>query len=405
MEEGQRRPGVEQGRGGAVGDMMDVDGSDDVEQVSGGDTSVSSSTTTSTADPRVTDPIIPASPLNTPTTLGTTPATPQTRPASSYPPWLPPSSFTFPFVPLSPTSGLLYNPTTGTVYHISFPSPTGGSGAPTTTAQPRASPSAIVSLPPITHISPATLALHPHCPVCLEAFRRGDQTLTGPQAVVARKQVFHRACAEQWLERSNACPVCRWELPTGDAGYDVGVEERNGKRVEEWRRAHTAGTGTGVEAPVEAGAGGDGGLKGVPTGTKEIGWANLTLETVAAPTRSPLESIPSPDTSPTSTSSLQRPAFASRLPSIRIRSDTIDALPPAPTLYLPGCSYRFNTFCLSRSVRVRGWEDEAKLVEKGELDGVIVRCPVCRRAGTVEMVEEGSEEQGVWVGVGWAEAA
>ncbi|KXS12124.1 hypothetical protein M427DRAFT_35014 [Gonapodya prolifera JEL478] len=124
------------------------------------------------------------------------------------------------------------------------------------------------------------------------------------------------------------------------------------------------------------------------------------------PYRNPLESIPSPDTSPTSTSSLQRPAFASRLPSIRIRSDTIDALPPAPTLYLPGCSHRFHTFCLSRSVRVRGWEDEAKLVEKGELDGVVVvRCPVCRRAGTVEMVEEGSEEQGVWEGVGWAEAA
>ncbi|KXS14772.1 hypothetical protein M427DRAFT_32757 [Gonapodya prolifera JEL478] len=74
--------------------------------------------------------------------------------------------------------------------------------------------------------------------------------------------------------------------------------------------------------------------------------------------------------------------------------------------YLSGCSHRFHTSCLARSVRVRGWKEEAAIVEKGELEGVVVRCPVCRRAGTVENVEEGNEErEGVWEGVGRAEAA
>ncbi|GBG75339.1 hypothetical protein CBR_g19973 [Chara braunii] len=93
---------------------------------------------------------------------------------------------------------------------------------------PPASGAAIASLPAVTvmpsstrevcmsssnsqeHCSPVECSI---CRELLDAWTTGRQMPCG--------HVYHQGCIFSWLKRRNSCPVCRYELPTDDAKYEL----------------------------------------------------------------------------------------------------------------------------------------------------------------------------------------
>lgn len=63
------------------------------------------------------------------------------------------------------------------------------------------------------------------CTICLEKLSPGDSALRIPCG-----HLFHEDCVRTWLQSSNQCPMCRYELPTEDAGLEKGRRERMASR-------------------------------------------------------------------------------------------------------------------------------------------------------------------------------
>jgi Ring finger domain/PA domain len=53
------------------------------------------------------------------------------------------------------------------------------------------------------------------CVICQEVFAVGATFVRLPCS-----HLFHTECAKMWLQRRSTCPMCRFELPTGNADYD-----------------------------------------------------------------------------------------------------------------------------------------------------------------------------------------
>lgn len=64
-----------------------------------------------------------------------------------------------------------------------------------------------------------------------------SSSATLPLLLMPCDHLFHEPCIRAWLSRSNACPLCRYELPTDNPEYNRGVEERN-HRVAETQPRH-----------------------------------------------------------------------------------------------------------------------------------------------------------------------
>ncbi|CAG9787247.1 unnamed protein product [Diatraea saccharalis] len=60
-----------------------------------------------------------------------------------------------------------------------------------------------------------------NCPICLKAFNSGDKATKMPC-----NHVFHPACILTWLDKTNSCPFCRYELPTDNEGYEAFKKEK-----------------------------------------------------------------------------------------------------------------------------------------------------------------------------------
>ncbi|EZA49733.1 hypothetical protein DMN91_007710 [Ooceraea biroi] len=67
------------------------------------------------------------------------------------------------------------------------------------------------------------------CPVCLKEFEVDDKAKLMPC-----QHVFHQECIIPWLQKTNSCPLCRYELPTDDEDYEMYRKEK--KRAVERER-------------------------------------------------------------------------------------------------------------------------------------------------------------------------
>ncbi|KAF5830946.1 hypothetical protein DUNSADRAFT_13802 [Dunaliella salina] len=74
------------------------------------------------------------------------------------------------------------------------------------------------------------------CSICTEVLQVGDQVQSLP---CHKTHLFHPACLHPWLSKSNACPVCREELPTDDLDYEA-EKERKAEQEKERRGAQNA---------------------------------------------------------------------------------------------------------------------------------------------------------------------
>ena len=88
---------------------------------------------------------------------------------------------------------------------------------------PPASKRAIRQLPSIS-VTPDDL-IDPNnreCCICLSDVQVKDVMCRMPYC----GHLFHRLCIEDWLSRHCTCPICRVELETEDANYEIGRRER-----------------------------------------------------------------------------------------------------------------------------------------------------------------------------------
>ncbi|TVU32881.1 hypothetical protein EJB05_24644, partial [Eragrostis curvula] len=75
-----------------------------------------------------------------------------------------------------------------------------------------ASRAAVEALP---EVAPSEEEASSGCPVCKDGIEAGQLVVRLPC-----KHFFHGDCIRPWLAIRNTCPVCRYELPTGNAEYD-----------------------------------------------------------------------------------------------------------------------------------------------------------------------------------------
>ncbi|KAK1296834.1 E3 ubiquitin-protein ligase RING1-like [Acorus calamus] len=54
------------------------------------------------------------------------------------------------------------------------------------------------------------------CAICNDEMRAGTRATRMPC-----RHTYHGECIKRWLARRNSCPLCRFELPTDDAGYEA----------------------------------------------------------------------------------------------------------------------------------------------------------------------------------------
>merc|ERR1719277_2434427 len=73
------------------------------------------------------------------------------------------------------------------------------------------------------------------CSICLDELVAGEPALRIPCG-----HLFHEECVKDWLNKSNECPVCRFELPTDDAEYEKGRRQRMADRKIRLRREDIA---------------------------------------------------------------------------------------------------------------------------------------------------------------------
>ncbi|XP_050294028.1 E3 ubiquitin-protein ligase RNF181 [Anthonomus grandis grandis] len=97
---------------------------------------------------------------------------------------------------------------------------------------PPASKEAVESLEDATVTQTGT-----QCPVCLKEYTTGELTKKMPC-----NHEFHPGCLLLWLQKTNSCPLCRFELPTDDEEYEAERKEkiRAKERVHDLENLHNS---------------------------------------------------------------------------------------------------------------------------------------------------------------------
>lgn len=109
----------------------------------------------------------------------------------------------------------------------------GAQAAQQSTARPAASKLVRASLPRVK-VTPYDIASNesPECSICLD-----ELTIGQPAIRIPCGHLYHEDCVKEWLEKSNECPVCRFELPTDDAEYERGRKDRMAGRKIRFRHS------------------------------------------------------------------------------------------------------------------------------------------------------------------------
>jgi len=66
------------------------------------------------------------------------------------------------------------------------------------------------------------------CQICLYEYEVNDKALSMPC-----NHMFHENCLKTWLERSNFCPLCKFELKTDNEIYELYKEEMKNRKTRE----------------------------------------------------------------------------------------------------------------------------------------------------------------------------
>ncbi|KAG8371051.1 hypothetical protein BUALT_Bualt13G0046700 [Buddleja alternifolia] len=77
---------------------------------------------------------------------------------------------------------------------------------------PAPAPRSAIDAMPTIKISQRHLNTDAHCPVCKDKFELGSKARQMPC-----DHIYHSDCIVPWLVEHNSCPVCRIELPSGNA--------------------------------------------------------------------------------------------------------------------------------------------------------------------------------------------
>jgi len=107
-----------------------------------------------------------------------------------------------------------------------------GAPAPTHDSVPPASRSAISRLPDVS-VTKDDLAdeANSTCCICIDDFEIHERVTRLPCG-----HLFHRCCVEDWLQKHCTCPVCRYELPTSDPGFEQGRQDRMQQQRPRYRK-------------------------------------------------------------------------------------------------------------------------------------------------------------------------
>ncbi|XP_030496230.2 uncharacterized protein LOC115712131 [Cannabis sativa] len=97
---------------------------------------------------------------------------------------------------------------------------------PTDMGRPPASGTAVKNLPSVVLSQEDVRNNNAHCAVCKEEINVGEQAKQLPCS-----HLYHGDCIVPWLGIRNTCPVCRYELPTDDADYELKKTLRTTRRL------------------------------------------------------------------------------------------------------------------------------------------------------------------------------
>ncbi|XP_075911015.1 E3 ubiquitin-protein ligase RNF181 isoform X2 [Petromyzon marinus] len=93
--------------------------------------------------------------------------------------------------------------------------PSGGTPAP---------PASLAAVEALARTPVAETGASPPCPVCLASLC-GELGTSLPCS-----HLFHDSCIRPWLQQTNSCPVCRYELPTDDPEYEAQRREKEAEK-------------------------------------------------------------------------------------------------------------------------------------------------------------------------------
>jgi len=112
-----------------------------------------------------------------------------------------------------------------------FPAPSNSFTVPHLQGQPPAAEKAVTLLRALSSSDfDHSISESADCTVCMEALfppiADGEDPQDNTVLSMPCKHPFHRKCLVPWLKQSNTCPSCRYELPTANREYDIGVARR-----------------------------------------------------------------------------------------------------------------------------------------------------------------------------------
>lgn len=237
----------------------------------------------------------------------------------------------------------------------------------------------IRKLPVMRYITKKLWDRNRSCTVCFEDLPCGqvppppasDSPIDKVIVKLPCSHLFHLPCLHPWLtQQSNACPTCRYELPTGDRQFDRGVAER----MSLWKLEPQA-EGADDEIVYEMLGEGDGTAKELGEQLPDDGCEMRRV--VGRCLRDPPVEV----SVPAELAVAEHIPISSEISGTRKIDDWNGSM-----MEMGGCGHQLHAECLASLLSVRGYAVPSSAEE-------IVRCPICRKPGSVKVVSVSTVEE------------